>query len=209
MVIRPDCCPDNKQAVQVINERISRSMELAQRLEVALGNTVGSYVDTFIADDSFFDMQDVDVEIDEVNLTLMESREEDTSKSSCYQSASSECGESPRRSKLVEQLDLKPMEDFRDYVNYTPAKLFLQTSSSSGSSGGSMGGLSPNTSEDSGFGTGLRVFNANKKLFMKPEEHAVPASATLVNKTLKLSQGSPKFRSSICYARSASCDSLF
>ena len=176
-------------------------MELAQRLEVSIGSRAGSYVDAYIADDSLLDTQDVDIDLDDVHLTSMES--EDTSKLSCYQSASSDCSESPRRAKQVEQLDLKPMEDFRDYVNYTPSKLYLHTSSSSGSSGGSMGGLSPNTSEDSGFGTSLRVFN--RRLFVKPEES--PISTNPLNKTVKLSE--PKLRSSICYARSASCDSLF
>lgn len=222
---RSTCCPDNKQAVQVINEKISRTIELAQRLEVAIGNSFGSYVDTYIADDSLLDMHDVDIDI---ALDESSFKEEDTSKASCYPSASSDGswpsreGFSPRRvnSKPLEQLDMKPMNDFRDYVNYTPStgKLFLHTSvtSSSGgsTSGGSIGGLSPNTSEDSGFGTGLRVFNANKsRLFVKPDEPVVPISATLVSKTLKLNEalwpGSPKFRSSICYARSASCDSLF
>ena len=231
---RFDGCPENQQAVQVISERISNVTDLAHRLDVALGNNADSYVDAYIMDDSVFDMEEIDVEIgfEETDNISHESspKDEDASKSSCYQSASSNCSWnslSPGRtvvSKTLEQLDMKPMDDFRDYVNFTPtpSKLFLQTctpSSGVGSStsGGSIGGLSPNSSEDSGFGTGLRVYNGSgsSKLFVKPDEPvATTADATTtsvdkpINKMDDLLGGS-RFRSSICYARSASCDSLF
>lgn len=205
---------------------------------MALGNNADSYVDAYIMDDSVFDMEEIDVEIgfEETDNISHESspKDEDASKSSCYQSASSNCSWnslSPGRtvvSKTLEQLDMKPMDDFRDYVNFTPtpSKLFLQTctpssgvgsSTSGGSIGGSIGGLSPNSSEDSGFGTGLRVYNGSgsSKLFVKPDEPvATTADATSgvdnkpINKMDDLMGGS-RFRSSICYARSASCDSLF
>jgi hypothetical protein len=235
---RFDGCPENQQAVQVISERIGNVTDLAHRLDVALGNNADSYVDAYIMDDSVFDMEEIDVEVgfEETDSLCHESspKDDDASKLSCYQSASSNCSWnslSPGRtvvSKTLEQLDMKPMDDFRDYVNFTPtpSKLFLQTctpSSGVGSStsGGSIGGLSPNSSEDSGFGTGLRVYNGggsgggSGKLFVKPDEPApttgVDAGVGVdkpVNKMDDLLGGS-RFRSSICYARSASCDSLF
>lgn len=197
-----------------------------------MGNHTDSYVDAYIMDDSVFDMEEIDVEVgfEETDPVSHESspKDEDASKSSCYQSASSNCSWtslSPGRTmptKTLEQLDMKPMDDFRDYVNFTPtpSKLFLQTctpSSGVGSStsGGSIGGLSPNSSEDSGFGTGLRVYNGSSKLFVKPDEPlagttGVDKSATTTTKMDdSLLLGAPRFRSSICYARSASCDSLF
>ncbi len=235
---RFDGCPENQQAVQVISERISCVTDLAHRLDVALGNHSDSYVDAYIMDDSVFDMEEIDVEVgfEETDISHESSpKDEDTSKSSCYQSASSNCSWtslSPGHvvpTKTLEQLDMKPMDDFRDYVNFTPtpSKLFLQTctpSSGVGSStsGGSIGGLSPNSSEDSGFGTGLRVYNG--KLFVKPDEPAAGATAVgpppsvaehqhnkPATSTSKMDDllGAPRFRSSICYARSASCDSLF
>lgn len=210
----------------MISERISCVTELAHRLDVAMGNHSDSYVDAYIMDDSVFDMEEIDVEVgfEETDPSHESSpKDEDTSKSSCYQSASSNCSWtslSPGRTattKTLEQLDMKPMDDFRDYVNFTPtpSKLFLQTctpSSGVGSStsGGSIGGLSPNSSEDSGFGTGLRVYNGSSKLFVKPDEPvagAVDKPAIKMDDSLLL--GAPRFRSSICYARSASCDSLF
>ncbi|EFX70506.1 hypothetical protein DAPPUDRAFT_309414 [Daphnia pulex] len=235
---RFDGCPENQQAVQVISERIGNVTDLAHRLDVALGNNADSYVDAYIMDDSVFDMEEIDVEVgfEETDSLCHESspKDDDASKLSCYQSASSNCSWnslSPGRtvvSKTLEQLDMKPMDDFRDYVNFTPtpSKLFLQTctpSSGVGSStsGGSIGGLSPNSSEDSGFGTGLRVYNGGSsggsgKLFVKPDEPAATTGVDAgvgvgdkpVNKMDDLLGGS-RFRSSICYARSASCDSLF
>ncbi|KAK4037026.1 hypothetical protein OUZ56_029070 [Daphnia magna] len=228
-----DGCPENQQAVQVISERISCVTDLAHRLDVALGNRTDSYVDTYIMDDSVFDMEEIDVEVgfeESENISPDSSpKDEDASKSSCYQSASSNCSWnslSPGRnivSKTLEQLDMKPMDDFRDYVNFTPtpSKLFLQTctpSSGVGSStsGGSIGGLSPNSSEDSGFGTGLRVYNGSgsSKLFVKPDEPIATNAdtTTSVDKSMNKMDdllGGSRFRSSICYARSASCDSLF
>lgn len=230
MVNRFDGCPENQQAVQVISERISCVTELAHRLDVAMGNHTDSYVDAYIMDDSVFDMEEIDVEVgfEETDPVSHESspKDEDTSKSSCYQSASSNCSWtslSPGRTattKTLEQLDMKPMDDFRDYVNFTPtpSKLFLQTctpSSGVGSStsGGSIGGLSPNSSEDSGFGTGLRVYNGSSKLFVKPDEPVAGPTSSADKPAIKMDDslllGAPRFRSSICYARSASCDSLF
>lgn len=214
----------------MISERISAVTELAHRLDMAIGNHVESYVDTYMADDCVFDMQEIDVDVGfaETEIISQESspKDEDASKSSCYQSASSDCswndlspGRATDASKTLEQLDMKPMQDFRDYVNFTPTttKLYLHTSTPSvgdSASGGSIGGLSPNSSEDSGFGTALRTGTTPRsKLFVKPEEPIVPISATLVNKTTKMDDSllatTPRFRSSICYARSASCDSLF
>lgn len=213
----------------MINERISAVTELAHRLDVAIGNHADSYVDTYMADECVFDMQEIDVDVGFAETDVMMSpesspKDEDASKSSCYQSASSDCswndlspGRPADASKALEQLDMKPMQDFRDYVNFTPTatKLYLHTCTPSvgdSASAGSVGGLSPNSSEDSGFGTGLRSA-ARGKLFVKPEEPVVPVSATLVNKTTKMDDtllaGTPRYRNSICYARSASCDSLF
>ena len=175
--------------------------------------------------------------------------ERNTSKSSsvsCYQSAS-DCScdwsrdvsperpcmkdhkslDSPSGTDTLEQLDMKPMEDFRDYVNLTPTtwtpprlssfpvadhnkyidvpsipsdrndKLYLNTSSGHNST---IGGLSPNSSEDSGFGTGLRVWTPSEvRTTEKLDE-------PLVSKHVPYGA---RFRNSICYARSASCDSLF
>jgi hypothetical protein len=175
--------------------------------------------------------------------------ERNTSKSSsvsCYQSAS-DCScdwsrdvsperpcmkdhkslDSPSGTDTLEQLDMKPMEDFRDYVNLTPTtwtpprlssfpvadhnkyidvpsipsdrndKLFLNTSSGHNST---IGGLSPNSSEDSGFGTGLRVWTPSEV------RTAEKLDEPLVSKHVPYGA---RFRNSICYARSASCDSLF
>ena len=161
-----------------------------------------------------------------------------TSKSSsisCYQSAS-DCSfdwsrdVSPERpcqklektvvtcSEPLEQLDMKPMEDFRDYVNLNPSwnssrgpvgkdadvtlppgersdKLYLNTTNGQQSS---ICGLSPNSSEDSGFGTGLRIWNPSEVRTAKLEDPIVSRNAF-----------GARYRNSICYARSASCDSLF
>ena len=194
-----------------------------------MGNqATDSYVDAYIMDDSVFDMEEIDVEVGFEETDVTKDAEDAASKSSCYQSASSNCSWtslSPGRTvicpstKTLEQLDMKPMDDFRDYVNFTPtpSKLFLQTctpASSSGvgsiTSGGSIGGLSPNSSEDSGFGTGLRIYNGSgTKLFVKPEEPEATSAASAGKLDDSLVLGAPRFRNSICYARSASCDSLF
>ena len=112
----------------------------------------------------------------------------------------------------LEQLDMKPMQDFRDYVNLAPTtkyspttverseKLYLNTSGHSPNS--TIGGLSPNSSEDSGFGTTLRVWTPSTEVQDTPlvSRHA-PLAAPAVAQA--------RYRNSICYARSASCDSLF
>ena len=207
-------------------------------------------------DDSVFDMEEIDVQVgfedeeeadrDANEFGSPKNRPEDTSKSSCYQSASSDCSWATSRDvspvrpgkptgAILEQLDMKPMQDFRDYVNFTPSmpsKLFLQTSvgnstSTGSTSGGSIGGLSPNSS-DSGLGTSLRP---NNKLFVsqpvatndisssstKPDTSSSSKlmSSIKTDDTLLFGGGmAPRYRSSIakhsiCYARSASCDSLF
>ena len=149
--------------------------------------------------------------------TLKESPN-NTSKSSsvsCYQSAS-DCSyewsrdASPERQTVpVQQLDMKPMDDFRDYVNLAPTlwkdppatssatnqKLFLYTATCS-STQSSASGLSPNSSEDSGFATSVR-------LWANPEARK-GGSSEVVDDSF-----APRCRNSIVYARSASCDSLF
>ena len=216
----------------MISERVSCVTELAHRLDIALGNPIAdSYVDAYIMDDSVFDMEEIDVqvgfeeEMDEFGSP--KDHQGDTSKSSCYQSASSDCSWAtsrdvspvrPGKQSMIEQLDMKPMEDFRDYVNFTPSipsKLFLQTSvnststASGSTSGGSIGGLSPNSS-DSGVGN----LKPTSKLFVSQSVTNENCSTKKVSykpliKTDDVSIGVPRFRSSICYARSASCDSLF
>ena len=212
----------------MISERISCVTDFAHRLDVALGNSSDSYVDAYIMDDSVFDMEEIDVQVQGFEEEEEPSPEDVSKSSSCYQSASSSnCSWnslSPANTKTtaLEQLDMKPMDDFRDYVNFTPtpSKLFLQTSCTpssgvgSSTSGGSIGGLSPNSSEDSGFGTGLRVYNGASKLFVKPDEQPTPTPSVepaTTTASMKMDEllGAPRFRSSICYARSASCDSLF
>lgn len=216
--------------------------ELAHRLDVALGNPItDSYVDAYIMDDSVFDMEEIDVQVgfeeETDEFSSPKDHQADTSKSSCYQSASSDCSWAtsrdvspvrPGKQTMLEQLDMKPMEDFRDYVNFTPSipsKLFLQTSANSTStasgstSGGSIGGLSPNSSDS---GLGIANLRSTSKLFVSqsavPNDNLSPKKVSYkpliktddVSTSVDLFGGGvPRFRSSICYARSASCDSLF
>jgi hypothetical protein len=59
-----DSCPENHQAVQMISERVTCVTELAHRLDVALGNPItDSYDDTYIMDDSVFDLEEIDVQV--------------------------------------------------------------------------------------------------------------------------------------------------
>lgn len=228
-----DTCPENHQAVQVISERISRVTDLAHKFDCSLGNHVDSYMDTL--EESVADMEEIDVEVgmEEALSSADEyaSAKDQTASSkspssvSCYQSAS-DCScdwsrdASPERLCLkghnkmgaLEQLDMKPMQDFRDYVNLAPTtkyspttverseKLYLNTSGHSPNS--TIGGLSPNSSEDSGFGTTLRVWTPSTEVQDTPlvSRHA-PLAAPAVAQA--------RYRNSICYARSASCDSLF
>ena len=252
-----DTCPENGQAVAVMSDWISSVTELAHRLD--LGNSVRSRLESptsglitdyssagaFLnAEDSVFDMEEIDVQVAGFDhpSESFEDEEEDgqdilmtsagrNSNPSCYQSASSDCSFSPSSSgmsppssasKLLEQLDMKPMQDFRDYVNFTPSsmtnsaagsrKLFVHAhSSSTGSSSAesSGGGLSPgNSSEDSGFVRLTRPVSsgiaAKQKLLINKSATAAEDSSSA-----GLTTAAPRFRSSICYARSASCDSLF
>lgn len=148
----------------MISDCISTVMDLAHRLDMALGNTqhsnqhnssgeygVSSYVDAYMAEDSVFDMEEIDVQVgfeeggvgyDSDGQDISPKEGGSSSKSSCYHSASPDANSwttntarddyaliSPllaERSafvgpgKVLEQLDMKPMNDFRDYVNFTP-----------------------------------------------------------------------------------------
>jgi len=215
-----DTCPENQQAVQVICNRIACVTELAHQVDCAMGNH--TFMDTL--EESVFDMEEIDVEVgmeeaassgDEQTLKESPNNTSKSSSVSCYQSAS-DCSyewsrdASPERQTVpVQQLDMKPMDDFRDYVNLAPTlwkdppatssatnqKLFLYTATCS-STQSSASGLSPNSSEDSGFATSVR-------LWANPEARK-GGSSEVVDDSF-----APRCRNSIVYARSASCDSLF
>jgi len=232
-----DTCPENQQAVQVICNRISCVTELAHKLDCALGNNTDSFMDAL--EESVFDMEEIDVEVgmeeaaesgDEQPLKEDRTNTSKSSSVSCYQSAS-DCSYdwsrdvSPERERegrpavdddapqpAIQHLDMKPMDDFRDYVNLTPVappsssqpseKLFLYTANCTSNPLSSLSGLSPNSSEDSGFAT---------RALWLPSADKVDASLLLKGSLLPAAGDSfgPRYRNSICYARSASCDSLF
>ena len=178
-----------------------------------------------------------------------------TSKSSsvsCYQSAS-DCSYdwsrdvSPERERegrpavdddapqpAIQHLDMKPMDDFRDYVNLTPVappsssqpseKLFLYTANCTSNPLSSLSGLSPNSSEDSGFATralwlpsadkvdASLLLKGNTTCWLLSMNYVLLIEYSLFIGSLLPAAGDsfgPRYRNSICYARSASCDSLF
>ena len=160
-------------------------------------------------------MEEVASSVDEQTLKESPNNTSKSSSVSCYQSASDCSNEwsrdvSPERQAApVQQLDMKPMDDFRDYVNLAPTlwkdqaviptnanqKLFLYTATCI-SNQSSASGLSPNSSEDSGFSTSVRMWT-------NPEVRKT-GSPEIVDDSF-----APRYRNSIAYARSASCDSLF
>ena len=154
----------------MISDCINSVTDLAHRLDLALGHHhqlhhasssgsisgeygVSSYVDAYMAEDSVFDMEEIDVQVgyetaayDSDGQDVIQSPKDGgggSSKSSCYQSAESDCSfthprddyallspiisskaevyRPPGFDKVIEQLDMKPMNDFRDYVNFTPS----------------------------------------------------------------------------------------